>query len=499
MVLACALFPGIVRAAVTINEIAWMGTAASANDEWIELRNDGAEDVAVSGWTLTASDGEPKITLSGSIGWNGFFLLERTDDESASGVPADLIYSGNLANTGETLVLKDGSGAVIDTVAGGTNWQNVGGDNTTKHTAQRQDDGTWITGVPTAGAVNSTENTKTEGVPGGTASTTAKTTNPMAPKVSGGYRQKVFAFAGLDEVNVVGADVRFEGWGVDDKNKELYHPVMDWAFGDGTRGRGEQVLHTYRQPGVYTVVLRVSFEGQRAEDTKTVEIIEPKARIGDAVAGESGFVEIVNDAEYELDIAKWFLQARRGDNDRRLKSFVFPENTRIAPHTKVRFPELVTNLNFSAGDKISLLFPDKVEVALAFAETESVSVPGAGEEKTEYDTNEIILPPPRAEAPETAVAEPETSAATSAPKQLEEPVTLATTSAIVLGAAGVPKSGGSRTALGVIIGVCCAVLLGTLLWHRKKISEVSGLTLSADGELVRPEDMTIIDTTPKER
>ena len=39
-------------ASVFINEVAWMGTTASASDEWIELYNAGSTDVDISGWTL---------------------------------------------------------------------------------------------------------------------------------------------------------------------------------------------------------------------------------------------------------------------------------------------------------------------------------------------------------------------------------------------------------------------------------------------------------------
>lgn len=39
-------------ASVRITEIAWMGTAESQFGEWIELYNDSAENVSLSGWKL---------------------------------------------------------------------------------------------------------------------------------------------------------------------------------------------------------------------------------------------------------------------------------------------------------------------------------------------------------------------------------------------------------------------------------------------------------------
>jgi hypothetical protein len=99
--------------AVIINEIAWSGTAASTADEWIELYNNTAA-IDLTGWVLT-DDGDINITLSGTITANGYFLLECTDDTTISDVPADQIYTGSLLDDGETLVLRDGANAIVDT------------------------------------------------------------------------------------------------------------------------------------------------------------------------------------------------------------------------------------------------------------------------------------------------------------------------------------------------------------------------------------------------
>jgi hypothetical protein len=108
---------------VVINEVAWMGTQASTNDEWIELYNTTDRDIDLAGWTLESADGTPSITLSGIILAKGFFLLERTDDNTVSDIAADQIYTGVLLNTGEALYLKDSAGNVIDTANGdGGGW-----------------------------------------------------------------------------------------------------------------------------------------------------------------------------------------------------------------------------------------------------------------------------------------------------------------------------------------------------------------------------------------
>jgi phosphatidylserine/phosphatidylglycerophosphate/cardiolipin synthase-like enzyme len=117
---------------VVITEIAWMGTTVSYSDEWMELYNNSTRDIDLAGWTLNALDGSPAVQLQGVIPAKGYFLLEKTDDNSISGMTADQIYSGSLSNTSETLELRDASSNLVDHVNG---WH--AGDNTTKSTMER--------------------------------------------------------------------------------------------------------------------------------------------------------------------------------------------------------------------------------------------------------------------------------------------------------------------------------------------------------------------------
>lgn len=64
---------------VLINEVAWMGTTHSANDEWIELFNTTEHTIHLDGWVLKSDDETPGIKLTGNIRSNDYYLLERTD------------------------------------------------------------------------------------------------------------------------------------------------------------------------------------------------------------------------------------------------------------------------------------------------------------------------------------------------------------------------------------------------------------------------------------
>jgi len=127
---------------VLINEVAWMGTLTSANDEWIELYNQTEGAISIESWRIESSDGSPKINLTGVIPAQSFWLLERTDDSSVANISADQIYTGALNNNGETLELYN-TGELIDSLIGSGAWP--AGDNSTKQTMERKDDKSWQT------------------------------------------------------------------------------------------------------------------------------------------------------------------------------------------------------------------------------------------------------------------------------------------------------------------------------------------------------------------
>jgi len=121
---------------VVINEIAWMGTEVSYNNEWIELFNNANQDIDLSGWILKATDGTPEISLEGTISAKNYYLLERTDDNTLLDITADQVYTGALGNSGEGFQIFNNSGKLIDSVAVcEKGW--CAGNNETKQTMER--------------------------------------------------------------------------------------------------------------------------------------------------------------------------------------------------------------------------------------------------------------------------------------------------------------------------------------------------------------------------
>ncbi|KKU67561.1 MAG: Polymorphic membrane protein [Parcubacteria group bacterium GW2011_GWA2_47_16] len=119
---------------IAINEIAWMGTVASTNDEWLELKNNTARTIDLSQWALTAADNTPYVALSGTMAPNEYRVLERRANTITASAVVDTYGNGAaqwaLGNGGEKLLLSHASTTLDSTpTISGNTW--AGGYNST--------------------------------------------------------------------------------------------------------------------------------------------------------------------------------------------------------------------------------------------------------------------------------------------------------------------------------------------------------------------------------
>lgn len=325
-----ALVPECTQAAVIITEVAWMGDGASANHEWIELQNTGTTAVSVDGWTL--QDGiNLQVELAGSISAGEYAVLERTDDSSAEGA-AFLIYTGALVNSGVTLVLKRGDGSIEDQVAGGENWVSIGGDNTTKETAQYTTSG-WITAPPTPGKSNVTTASVLKEEPDAAQGEEDETVEKDDDNNS--EPATVLRLPGITLDLEVMAKTRAyinqsidltvvpSGVGETIQNSLSY----DWNFGDGSTENGKEVTHHYRYPGTYVVTVYGHYK--RQEYTARHEITVLPVRLS-LTRNQNGDLQINNDSSYEVDVSGYTVKGS--------KVVLFPDRSIILPMQTVTIP-----------------------------------------------------------------------------------------------------------------------------------------------------------------
>jgi hypothetical protein len=323
-----------VSAAVLINEVAWMGGVTSANHEWIELHNSGSENINIDGWVLSDS-ANLNIDLAGSIGGGEYAVLERTSDESAEG-SAFLIYSGALVNTGTTLVLKDSNGQIMDQAAGGADWENVGGDNVTKNTAQYTSAG-WVTDTPTPGRANGA-GIIAEEVPETTSPKPATTTTTSSGRSSGSnnssskatsvklkneetYLKLVSNIQSIAYVNqLVPFSVVASGLAEGGQLMAKY----EWNFGDTHTANTRKVEHTYKYPGKYVVTIYARHEKNEQVARHEITVLPVAFSITRDVNND---IQIHNDATYDVDISGYTIRG--------VKEIVLPKRSIMMPRSTI--------------------------------------------------------------------------------------------------------------------------------------------------------------------
>lgn len=326
----------IASANIIINEVAWMGTTSSANAEWIELYNTDAGAVTLDGWSLKAADGSPSIALTGVIPASGYFLLERTSDETLPQIVANQIYAGSLGNTGEDLVLRNNENEIVDEVNQSSGW--LGGDNTTKQSMQLVN-GIWGTGNPSPGTINKETVTASATSTPTISVTSSTTTSPSSENTPG---LKKGASDDTSEVIQVKPDPKYSAKMVVPDSATVGVPVplsvvvkqgtkrdmvtgrFEWYLGDGSAHRyykNTAFDHVFYYPGNYTIVMEYYSDAFREEPDsihkKTITIVPDTVTV--AVTQDGGIV-ITNEAGKDIDLYQWSIKSAN-------RIFIFPKYT----------------------------------------------------------------------------------------------------------------------------------------------------------------------------
>lgn len=420
VVIGAVFIPCGAYAAVVINEIAWMGTAANANDEWIELYNSGSAAVSLDGWVLTDS-GSLTIALSGTIGSGAYALLERTDDTTVPDVSAFLIYTGALANDGRTLTLRRADSGIEDQVGGGVDWGEIGGDNTTKDTAQRTMSG-WVTAAGTPGSengaavgneenTNDTEDEEENVVQKGEVKGVSKTSSAgVRIELTPAKNELALAIDAQLTLYVNQAatfTVIPSGLG-ETLTRSLTYV---WNFGDMHTASGTTVTHTFTRPGDYLVMVEGSFARHDALGRKKVTVLPVELTIERTEAGD---LTIFNNAPYEVDLSHFTL---RGNN-----SFTIPENTIVLPRGAITVD--AARVGSRGAQAVVLYDARRTQVASTDAErrplalTATPAVLGASTQRPVPETQQVstieaapisVVTPTAFAAAETNTTEPPTS------------------------------------------------------------------------------------------
>jgi hypothetical protein len=345
-----------------------MGSVTSASHEWIELHNQGTEAILLDGWTLS-DGGSLSIALAGTVPAEAYAVLERTSDATAPGT-AFLVYTGALVNTGTTLVLRRSDGTIADQVAGGENWQTIGGDNVTKDTAQLTTRG-WQTGAPTPGQPNTSAPAPSPSpdpespVPDPVATSSGPVTT-VTSSGRGGARTRGAATplprqVGPATVTIKAQTVAYVNQLVPfSATVEGVGPTIAaslkhvWNFGDFTTATGSTPNHAFAYPGTYVVTLWSTFARQRLLTRHEITVLPVTLSLTRTPAGT---VQVHNNAPYDIDVSRYRVVSGS-------------EHRQFPPHSLIMAKQTVTIPNSQHWGEISVYdAKDQLVVSTTKAET----------------------------------------------------------------------------------------------------------------------------------
>lgn len=173
------------------------------------------------------------------------------------------------------------------------------------------------------------------------------------------YTESVSAFkvsAGRERVTYVGSPVSFESKYKDSVEVKSKKIDCTWSFGDGSSSREEDVIHVYKYPGEYNVVLNAKLEEVDSIARTKVKVLTPSLLLS---IKPDGATEVLNKGTDEINLYRWKIQSGN-------QAYAFPLDTIISAGKSVTFPAEYLKIS-TAGNEIILLDASNGVVARAGA------------------------------------------------------------------------------------------------------------------------------------
>lgn len=101
-----------------------------------------------------------------------------------------------------------------------------------------------------------------------------------------------------------------------------------WSFGDGEAGYKQFMLHMYKYPGTYAIVLKAKYRRSEQIARHTITVLPVDFSITRSPAGD---IQINNDARYEINLTGYKVKGS--------KAITLPENTILLPGRTITIPK----------------------------------------------------------------------------------------------------------------------------------------------------------------
>ena len=346
--------PFYVFADVVITEIMYDPKGSDTGHEWVEIKNNGTSPISVVDYRFFENQTNHTlnpVNSSGTLEAGAFAIIADdsskffTDFPAYDGLLIDSTFS--LSNTGEAIAIKTKAGVTVDTVSYDPAKGGVGDGMSFQKISDN-----WSAGVPSPGKENV--------VPENTIDSSNTTLQSNSEAGVGGSIMPpppdIYAYAGKDIYTLSGADTKFDAlaWGKEKKPLDSNVRYI-WNFGDGTTGEGAHVVHMFRYPGTYVVILDISSGYNAASSRLTVTVGIPEisvTSIGDTL---KSYIEITNGSNREIDISGWIVKVGT-------TSYVFPEHSIILGKHAIKLSSEISKLFPSSLSDVLLFYPNNLRV-----------------------------------------------------------------------------------------------------------------------------------------
>ena len=384
--------PHLAHANVVINEIMYDLPGTDTDHEWVEIYNNGASSVDLTGWKFSdgsnhnlnappVNGGQGSLTLAAG----GYAVLAGDgttfvgDHPGFAGTVIDTVM--NLPNTGATLKIIKSDSTTADSVTYNSS-QGASGDGNSLQLIS----GSWTTAAPTPGAENhlytstvSVGGPLVENTSSGTSNNTpnqstgadgtGQATSPSVSVKSKPEEKKMKVQITSPTIAFVGMPFELSGTAFGPAGEKLFFGRYFWNFGDGdskeTKDSGN-FSHTYFYSDEYTVSLEYYSNNYSQNPDATakikVKVIPPALSISRVGDEKDFFVELANDTDYDMDISRWSLASLS-------KNFFLPRNTTLQSGDKMIISDKVTGLSVADKDSLKLI-TSQGEVAYEYVEPE---------------------------------------------------------------------------------------------------------------------------------
>jgi len=324
------------------------------------LKNISGSEINLNGWQLLDKDNQIKVIFPDKnyrgatpvISPSGFYLLERTGDDSALGVAADLIYTGGLSNTNEALYLFDENCQFEDEVLANPDWP--AGNNSLKRTMERKSDFEWQTSANPGG-------TPKRGNSLGYVEHTGGITSPsIGPQISLSYSQQnpvnkeIEVTLSASNLKNATYDVKISIEDVTTTLSDIYNKAKkEWqssykyatstfsgtSFSGNFKLKIKQEKNNFRgETDIFAKIRDSEKKTIQAETSGKINITDPIeeelpltvvineiAWMGTAASSTHQWIELYNNKEEEINLSDWQLSWDEGNTKISLSSTIPPQ------------------------------------------------------------------------------------------------------------------------------------------------------------------------------